>query len=89
MKAAFVAIIEFSRSLFCRSLESILQIRGVAPDFSPGKTGAVCVVVGVSCDGVGPAATRAKALNLGTGAFSAGLKARSPGLKSGATPHTG
>ena len=37
MKAAFVAILEFSRSLFCRSLESILQIRGVAPDFSPGE----------------------------------------------------
>jgi hypothetical protein len=37
MKAAFVAILEFSRSLFCKSLESILQIRGVAPDFSPGE----------------------------------------------------
>jgi hypothetical protein len=37
----------------------------------------------------GGAATRAKALILDTGSFSAGLKARSPGLKSGATPRIG
>ena len=33
-------------------------------------TGAVCLVIGVSGDGIGCPATRAKALNLYTGAFS-------------------
>ena len=34
------------------------------------ETGAVCLVIGVSGDGIGCPATRAKALNLYTGAFS-------------------
>jgi hypothetical protein len=34
------------------------------------ETGAVCLVIGVSGDGIGRPATRAKALNLYTGAFS-------------------
>jgi hypothetical protein len=33
------------------------------------ETGAVCVVIGVSGNGIGRPATRAKALNLYTGAF--------------------
>ena len=48
------------------------------------ETGAVCRVIGVSVDGIGCPDTRAQSPEFTSRSVHAGLKTRSPGLKSGA-----